>query len=81
MIAESFLKLLCCPEDLSPLAGAEAPLVERLNAAIARRELRNKAGRVLETAAEGFLVRADGKVAYPIVDQIPVLLIEEGIEL
>lgn len=81
MITETFLKFLCCPEDLSPLANADEALVERLNAAIARRELRNKAGRTVENTADGFLVRADGKVAYPIVDQIPVLLIEEGIEL
>jgi uncharacterized protein YbaR (Trm112 family) len=81
MIAESFLKLLCCPEDLSPLTNADGPLAERLNAAIQRREIRNRAGKLLENPADGFLVRADGKIAYPIVDNIPLLLIDEGIEL
>jgi uncharacterized protein YbaR (Trm112 family) len=81
MIAEPFLKLLRCPEDLSPLTNADVPLVERLNAAIERREIRNKAGRVVEKPADGFLVRADGKIAYPIADDIPLLLIDEGIEL
>lgn len=81
MIAEPFLKLLRCPADQTPLANADVQLVERLNAAIGRREIRNRSGHVLEQLADGFLVRADGRIAYPIVDNIPLLLIDEGIEL
>jgi uncharacterized protein YbaR (Trm112 family) len=36
---------------------------------------------VLETPLDGGLVRADGQVLYPIIDRIPVLLVDEGILL
>ena len=81
MIAEKFLKLLVCPETRTPLTQADSGLVKKLNGAVARRDLKNKAGRVLESPLDGALVRADGKVAYPIVDNIPMLLVDEGIGL
>ena len=81
MIAEKFLKLLVCPETRTPLAPADAQLVSRLNGAVARRELKNKAGRVLSTPIEGALIREDGQVAYPVVDNIPMLVVDEGISL
>lgn len=81
MITEKFLKLLVCPETRTPLTQADASLVNRLNGAIARRELKNKAGRVLEAPFDGALVREDGQVAYPIVDNIPMLLVDEGVFL
>ena len=81
MIAEKFLKLLVCPETRTPLTQADGTMVAKLNGAVARRALQNKAGRVLETPFDGALVRADGKVAYPIVDHIPLLLVDEGVAL
>ncbi len=81
MIAEKFLKLLVCPETRTPLTQADAALVRQLNGAVARRVLRNKAGRVLESPFDGALVRADAAVAYPIVDNIPMLLVDEGVAL
>jgi uncharacterized protein YbaR (Trm112 family) len=81
MIAEKFLKLLVCPETRTALTQADRALLNKLNSAIARRELKNKAGQVLEAQLDGALVRADGKIAYPIVDNIPMLLVDEGIEI
>ncbi len=81
MISPDLLDLLVCPENRTPLALADAELVSRLNAAIGRKQLENRAGQVLETPLDGGLLRADGQVVYPILDRIPVLLVDEGILL
>ncbi len=75
------LQLLCCPETRQPVTPAGAELLASLNARIAAGTLKNRAGAVVTDAIEAGLVRADGKVLYPIRDGIPVMLIEEGIEL
>jgi uncharacterized protein len=81
MISEDLLKLLVCPENRTPLALADAELLAKLNAAIAEKRLRNKAGQTVENAIGGALVREDRSVAYPVVDEIPMLLVDEGIPL
>jgi len=43
--------------------------------------LKNRGGQTLSKQLDGALLRADGRIAYPIVDEIPVLLIDEGIPL
>ena len=81
MIAENFLKLLVCPETRTELTLADEALLNKLNGAVARRSLTNKAGKVLERPLDGALVRSDGMVAYPIIDNIPMLLVDEGVVL
>jgi uncharacterized protein len=81
MISQDLLKLLVCPENRTPLSAADGGLVQRLNAAIAERRLRNKAGQTLENAIGDALVREDGAIAYPVIDEIPMLLVDEGIPL
>lgn len=73
--------MLRCPEDRSPLTFADDSLVAKLNAAVAAGKLQNRGGKPIEKKLDGALLRADGKVAYAIVDQIPILLIDEGIWL
>jgi uncharacterized protein YbaR (Trm112 family) len=81
MIPADLVKTLVCPETRLPLALGEASLVDRLNRAIAASRLKNQAGVLLEERLDGALVRADGAVAYPIVDDIPRLLVDEAIPL
>ncbi|MGD9724558.1 MAG: Trm112 family protein [Pirellulales bacterium] len=81
MIRRELLKILVCPEDRSPLAVASSGLLARVNAAIARRQLKNRANATLEQLLDGGLVRGDQKLLYPIVDEIPMLLIDEAIPL
>jgi uncharacterized protein YbaR (Trm112 family) len=81
MIDPDLLELLVCPENRTPLALADAELVTRLNAAIGQRQLKNRAGQVLEAPLDGGLLRTDRQVLYPILDRIPVLLVDEGIAL
>jgi len=79
MLSPEFLEILRCPEDHSRLSAAGAESVARMNEAVASGRLQNRGGRKVEKHLDGALVRADGKVAYPIIDQIPVLLVDEGI--
>jgi uncharacterized protein YbaR (Trm112 family) len=81
MIRPELLKILVCPENRAPLALASDELVARLNRAVAAGQLTNKAGRKVEKPMDAGLVRADGAVLYPIVDEIPMMLVDEGIPL
>lgn len=81
MIDRELLEILRCPETRQELMPAEPALIEKLNAAIAAGTLKNRAGRAVTETFEDGLVRADGKVLYPIVHEIPVMLIEEGTPL
>jgi len=56
-------------------------LIQRLNEAIQNRRLQNKGKQAVTDPVEGGLLRADGKMLYPIRENIPVMLIEEGIPL
>jgi uncharacterized protein len=81
MISDELLKLLVCPDNRTTLTRAEPELVTRLNAAIADGRLRNKAGQAVENPFGGALVREDRTIAYPVIDEIPMLLVDEGIPL
>jgi uncharacterized protein YbaR (Trm112 family) len=73
-LPDDVLALLCCPDTHQPLMPATpAPL-----AAINLRVAGGESGSPPLAAA---LVREDGKAAYPILDGIPLLLIEEAIAL
>jgi uncharacterized protein YbaR (Trm112 family) len=75
------LSMLRCPEDRSELSAAGEDVINKINTAIRRRQLSNRAGRRLEETIDGGLIRAEGDVLYPIIDRIPVLLRDEGIRL
>lgn len=79
MIDDELLQLLACPATHQPLARADQALLERLNAAIGSGALENLGGEKVENALEAALVREDGTIAYPIMDGIPVLLVDEGL--
>jgi uncharacterized protein YbaR (Trm112 family) len=81
MISDELLKLLVCPEDHTPLSPAPAELVERANRQIGAGTLRNRLGRVVERHLDGGLVRADGKYLYQVVDDLPIMLIDEAVPL
>ncbi|UVT15820.1 MAG: Trm112 family protein [Nitrospira sp.] len=80
-IDSDLLAILCCPETKQPVSVAEASLIEKINAALARGEVKNRGNRPMTGHIDGGLLRADQKILYPIRDSIPVMLIEEGIPL
>ena len=78
-IDKELLAILCCPETKQDVALADDALIARLNARIEKGDLKNKAGQLVTERLDGGLLRADKKILYPIREDIPVMLIEEGI--
>ncbi len=73
------LEILCCPVSKTPLTVLGRQKLEKLNAAIKSGEALYVGGEnVTETLQEG-LITEDGKVIYPVQDDIPILLEEKGI--
>ena len=81
MIDADLLKILCCPETHQEVHLAEAAVVDKLNGQIAAGALKNRAGQPVQEKLESGLIRADGKILYPIRRNIPVMLVDEGIPL
>ena len=79
MIAQDLLAILCCPETKQDIRLLEPNIVEQLNHRIIKGELKTKGGQSVTEKIDGGLLRNDGAVVYPIRDQIPIMLIEEGI--
>ena len=80
-VSQDLLDILVCPETKQPVRPAGADLLERLNAEIRAGRLRTRGGDpVAKEIAEG-LVREDGRALYVVDDGIPVMLIEESVEL
>jgi uncharacterized protein YbaR (Trm112 family) len=80
-INPDLLAILCCPETKQKVAVAEDAVIVTLNSWVTRGELKNKGNRSVTEPFEAGLVREDGALLYPIRNNIPVLLIEEGIPL
>lgn len=78
---KELLAILCCPESKQSVSLAEESLIQKLNAAVARGEVKNLGKRPVSAEIDAGLIRADGKILYPIRENIPVMLIEEGIPL
>jgi len=81
LVDQSLLDILVCPETKQPLHTADASLLDELNASISNGTVKTRGGQpVSATIAEG-LVREDGGVLYPVRDDIPIMLIDESIQL
>ena len=80
-VSTELLEILVCPETKQPVALATAECLEKLNQKVRSGALRNRSGEKVEKELTEALVREDGKVLYPVDDGIPVMLIDESIEL
>ncbi len=63
------------------MSAATQDVVNRVNQAIAAGRVVNRSGQSVKKTIDGGLVRAGGDLLYPVVDQIPVMLPDEAIEL
>lgn len=80
-VSEELIEILVCPETRQPVRIAPADVLQQLAAKVAEGGVRNRGGRVLDSAPGEGLLREDGRVLYPVDDDIPVMLVEESIEL
>lgn len=81
MIAEHLIDILRCPQDRTRVRLADAATVSRINRAIESGTVFSRAGQRLTKPIDGGLIREADDVLYPIIDQIPVMLPDEAIEL
>jgi uncharacterized protein YbaR (Trm112 family) len=78
---QDLIKILCCPETKQKVEYAQKDLIRDLNKKITARQLRNRGGVLISIKMEDGLIREDKKYLYPIKNDIPIMLIDEAIEL
>ena len=78
---EKLLEIMCCPETHQPLAKAGAELIDDLNKRIQAGTLIDRVDEKITEPIDGGLIREDGKILFPIRQDIPVMLIDQGIPL
>ena len=81
MVDAELLEILACPETKQPVRLADEELVRRVNAAAAAGTLKNRDGQPVTEPIDAGLLREDGRYLYPVRDDIPVMLIGEGIDV
>ena len=80
-VDKDLLAILCCPETKQTVTLADDQLIQKVNGAIERGTLKNKAQKPVTEKLDGGLIRSDNKILYPVREDIPVMLIDEGIPL
>lgn len=80
-VSPELLEILVCPETKQRVSPATDEILSRLNARIEAGDLRNRGGEAVTRPIGEALLREDGKVLYIVDDGIPVMLVEESIEL
>jgi uncharacterized protein YbaR (Trm112 family) len=81
MLDTELLEILVCPESQQTLRLADTSEIDRLNRAVASGSLRNRGGKPVAATLTAGLIREDGRLFYPIRDDIPIMLLDEAIDL
>ena len=80
-VSQELLEILVCPETKQRVSPAADEVVRQVNARIEAGDLRNRGGDAVSKPIVEGLLREDGKILYVVDDGIPVMLVEESIEL
>lgn len=80
-IPKKLLEILVCPENHTALQPASPEILQRLNTFSKNGTLKNRRGDRIESEIREGLVREDGQVLYLVRDGIPIMLIDEAINL
>ncbi len=81
MLDTQLLDILVCPETKQRLVQADAETLDRVNAAISAGSLTTRSGAVVSGTLSEALIREDRSLLYPVRDDIPIMLVDESIEL
>jgi uncharacterized protein YbaR (Trm112 family) len=81
MVHPDLLEILACPEDKTPVRLMEAAALATLNERIKKGSVKTRGGQPVTEPVQEALVRQDGRYAYPVRDDIPIMLVEEAIPL
>ena len=80
-VSPELLEILVCPETRQAVTPADDTTLAEVNRKVETGELRNRGGDPVTDRVEEGLVREDRKILYVVDDSIPVMLIEESIEI
>ena len=80
-VAPDLVEILVCPETKQTVRLATAAELSSVNEKIRAGTLRSRGGEPVKTELTEALIRADGKILYPVDDGIPVMLVEDSVEL
>lgn len=81
MVDPELLEILVCPENKTPVKLVDDACLAKINALAESGALKNRGGETVKEKADGALLREDGKFAYLIRDDIPIMLIDEAIPM
>ena len=80
-ISKDLRDILCCPETKEDVHLISGEKVDIINKAITAGVVKIRGGEVETHSIDSGLLRADGKYLYPIRDDIPIMLIDEAIDM
>ena len=78
-ISQDLLEILCCPRTRVPVEMLSQELLGELNEKIEHGAVKYYDGKPVDKPLQEGLVTEDGAVVYRIDDNIPVMLVEQGI--
>ena len=81
MLDPEFVKILVCPDNRTPVRIASEQEITNLNQKIEEGSLKNIGGRKVNDKLDGGMIREAGDRLYPVRKNIPVMLVEEAIQL
>ena len=79
MIDRELLEILCCPKTKVPVEMLSEDKLKAVNERIGRGEVKTVDGSKVDKPLDSGLITEDGKTIYRIDDDIPIMLIDEGI--
>jgi len=78
-IDAKLLEIICCPESRQGLHLLGEEALNELNSLQSQNKLKHRNGESVSYSFTGALCREDKQLIYPIREDIPVLLVDEGI--
>ena len=80
-LSKDLLDILCCPETKEPVTLIDKAMLKKVNTAIQAGKVLKRNGEPVHSLLDDGLLRQDGKYLYPIREEIPIMLIEEAIDM